>query len=156
LQGREFDNDVNEIIGRMVEEFTAVRDRGTAGGCCPVRPRPGASLSSIEELEKLLRDCRVVFLNLYSPMCPYCELFQPIFTRVGSKYLGAAAFVKIDVWRFPEVAWSLGISSTPATVVFVDGRPVDALVGYVPPHVFEHFVLRILRRSRCLAEEEAA
>jgi len=138
--------DMESILDRIARELASARP---STRCCRRAYEPGSTIEGLEELEELLRECRVVFLNLYTPTCPYCHLFRPVFSEVGKRFRGAAAFVSIDVARYPEAAWSLGITSTPATVIFVGGRPVNAVIGYIPRQSFEELVLEVLRRAGC-------
>lgn len=61
--------------------------------CCSVRVPPGYEVKDRGEYEMLISSCKVAFVMFYGPLCPYCELFEPVFKSVGSRYTDRAAFI---------------------------------------------------------------
>ncbi len=137
-------DEVERLLGKMARELAS----GPRPNCCDVPVEPGRDVTA-SELKALVGSCRAVFVMVYTPACPYCRMFDPIFRGVGSKYADRAAFVKLNAGRFPYVAEALGVMGTPTVVAFVGSRPADALHGYVVPRVFEDFVQVNLRDAGC-------
>lgn len=131
------DEELEEIIRRKAEEL-ARRSVEPRHCCVPVQP--GYELRDSAHLKDLLTKCPTVFVMFYGVTCPVCKAFEPVFIKVGQRYVGRAAFVKLEVTRAMDLVYSLGITGTPTTVVFVDGQPVDALVGYANAAAFDNFV----------------
>ncbi len=116
----EEDPELREILERVARRMV-----DEAGGVRVV--------SSSEEFERAVCSSRVVVALFTSPTCPACEVYKPIFyeaaRRASRLYRGRVGFVEVDVYSVPEKAYELGIMSTPATVVFVNCRPVDGFLG---------------------------
>ncbi|MEM2025514.1 MAG: thioredoxin family protein, partial [Desulfurococcaceae archaeon] len=77
------------------------------------------------------------------------QMFDPIFRQVGERYKDLANFVKADIEEFYQLAASLGVMGTPATVAFVDGRPVELAPGFMTAPQFRSFVEGVLRYVGC-------
>jgi len=150
------DLEFDRIIDRMVEDVVARRAGKPIGmheessKCCTTGVRGVKEVSSLEDLAALLRLCRTAFLLVYSTYCPMCHAFAPVYAKVSEEFNGRALFLAANADYAPEIAYELGIMGTPTTVVFVDGRPVDAVVGYVPYRQFRGIVSEILRNVVCL------
>jgi len=150
------DLEFDQIIDRMVEDIVAQRvgrpmdTRAENPNCCTAGVRGVKEVSSFDELVASLRLCRTAFLLVYSTYCPMCHAFAPVYARVSEEFNGRALFLATNADYAPEIAYELGIMGTPTTVVFVDGKPVDAVVGYVPYRQFKGIVGEILRRVGCL------
>ncbi len=137
-------DEVDRLLGKMARELAV----GPRARCCKGPVDTGRDVTA-SELKAIVGTCRVVFVMVYTPACPYCRMFDPIFRGVGARYTGRAAFVKLNAERFPYVAEALGVMGTPTVVAFVEGRPSDVLHGYVVPRVFEDFVQVNLREAGC-------
>lgn len=131
------DEELEEILKRKARELM-LREQEPRHCCIPVEP--GYELRDSRHLKDLLSKCPTVFVMFYGVTCPVCKAFDPVFRKVGQKYVGRAAFVKLEVNNAIDLVYSLGITGTPTTVVFVDGKPEDALVGYANAAAFENFV----------------
>jgi len=152
--GNDFEFD--RIIDRMVEDIVVQRAEkpvdihAESPKCCTTGVGGIKEVSSLDELVASLRLCRTAFLLVYSTYCPMCHAFAPVYERISEEFNGRALFLAANADYAPEIAYELGIMGTPTTVVFVDGKPVDAVVGYVPYRQFRGVVSGILRRVGCL------
>jgi len=133
------DEELEEILRRKAKELAMREAEHGAKHCC-IPIEPGYELRDSRHLRDLLSKCPTVFVMFYGVTCPVCRAFDPVFRKVGQKYVGRAAFVKLEVSNAMDLVYSLGISGTPTTVVFVDGKPEDALIGYANAAAFENFV----------------
>jgi len=52
------------------------------------------------------------------------------------------------VGKLPEVAMEYGITGIPTTIIFVNGKPVGAIVGLVLEDELEYRVRRVLLNVR--------
>ncbi|MEM0027870.1 MAG: thioredoxin family protein [Ignisphaera sp.] len=142
------EEDVDEILNRMALELTKVPKTEERARCC--RTSYGfRSIHSIEEFMNAITNCKVVFVLVTTTYCPYCRMFKPIFAKVAEEFRGSAAFIEANADYVPEVAMGFGVYSTPTTVVVIDGRAVDALLGYMPYQYFRSYVEEVLKSARC-------
>ena len=82
------------------------------------------------ESEVIERSLRVpVLLDCWAEWCGPCQALGPTLERLASQYKGRFELVKVDIDKAQRVAMALRIQSVPFMVLFIDGRPVDALVG---------------------------
>ncbi len=142
-----FDEELNELLERLAHRYIS---RSLTQPCCREPPPVGLEVRSWNEIQGIMRKCRVLFVNFYSTYCPYCRIFHRVFIDVGRMYRGRAGFVMINVEHDPETAWRYNIMSTPTTIAFIDGEPATMIPGYVPHHVFQSIVERVLEKAGCI------
>lgn len=106
-------------------------------------------VKSFREFMYAIDLCRLAFVLISSLYCPYCHIFKPIFSRVAKLYNNKAVFIEVNADDIPEVAMSLNVYSTPATIVLLDKRPIDVVVGYMPFNSFNSYVSEIVHRIEC-------
>ena len=146
--GHMAEEDIDEILNRMALEFVKTPKAENRTRCC--RASYGfRSVHSVEEFMDAINSCRVVFVLVTTTYCPYCRMFKPIFAKVAEEFRGSAAFIEANADYVPEVAMEFGVYSTPTTVVVVDRRAVDALLGYMPYQYFRRYVEEVLKSARC-------
>ncbi|WFO74989.1 thioredoxin family protein [Desulfurococcaceae archaeon MEX13E-LK6-19] len=141
------DEELSSILDKKLEE---ILKRRSVSVCCSKVYEGVIEITGIKELEEAINTCRTVFVNFYSITCPYCEMFHPIFSEVAKKFIGKALFARVNVSYNPELAYIYNIMATPTTLVFIDGKPVLSIPGYVPYDVFLNIVEKALRRTNCL------
>jgi len=141
--------EIEEILEKLKEKII-LETLSSRSGCCKTKPsgRP-VEVRSLRELQELERGCRVLFIMFYSPTCPYCRAFAPLFAEAAGIYGDKAAFARVNVYELPEAAAMYGVMGVPTTIAVVDGRPVFRLVGLVDPETFEEAILRALERAGC-------
>ena len=89
---------------------------------------------------------RPVLVDFQAEWCGPCKQLGPLVEEVTLDYKGRFELVIVDIDRAQQVAMMMRIQSIPMLVLFIDGRPVDALMGlqtkaeltgfldrYVPP-----------------------
>ena len=105
------------------------------------------------ELEEYLARCGAVILTFYSPTCPYCKAFAPVYAVVSREY-PRVPFLRVNTWALPGVARDMGVMGVPTTIGFARGRPVAVLYGYAGPERLEELVEIVLRHAQCDPGEE--
>lgn len=139
----------------MSEEISAVLERikeklaREARLCCSLEgTEEPIEVGSPEELEEYLSRCGAVIVTFYSPTCPYCKAFAPVYAIVSREY-PRVPFLRVNTWALPEVARELDIMAVPTTIGFARGRPVAVLYGYAGPERLEELVEETLRHASC-------
>ena len=141
------DTELSKILEKMV--FETLR-RKEEIQCCKRRIRGEIEIYSTRDLDYLIRTCKVVFVNFYSPTCSYCKLFQPIFSHVGAMFGEKAVFAKANVLNVPEVAWQFDIRGTPTTIALVNGNLKAYIPGFIDEQTFIRIVRDVLKKAKCM------
>lgn len=102
-------------------------------------------ISSYEDFRKMLEEHEVVVADFWAEWCAPCQIYSQMFEEAAKKLEGKALFVKVNVDENPEIAYEYGVMSVPTTIIFVNGKPVDWIVGAVPEYVLEGRVKRFIR-----------
>ena len=116
---------------------------------------------SSTELDKIISDNKVVFVDCHAVWCMPCRTLGPILEEVNDKYEGKGLkVVKLDVDHNREFSQENQITGVPSVLVYSEGRRVvfddghgkktDKLVGVMPMEVYEQIA------DNLLAEEATA
>ncbi len=149
------DKELDEILEGLARRITNKQGccvKKSLNKCCRdprLLSRTVVEASGLEELEDYMRKCRVLFVNTYTTHCPYCMMFEEVFHIVAEEFKGKAGFVRVNLERDPRVAYKYYIMGTPTTIVIVDGKPVDLIVGYVDDYTFARYVESLLKKYNC-------
>ncbi len=91
----------------------------------------------------------VVFTGL---TCPACAMYRSVLEKLA-ELAPELSIVEYIVDYDPEPALELGITGTPATVVYIDGEPVEGFLGAIDlPELAEFLAGIASRRDKVLAE----
>ncbi len=149
------DKELSEILDNIARKIISKQGyevEGKTSSCCydpRLVSKPVVEAVGLEDLEDYMRKCRILFVNTYTTHCPYCMMFEEVFYMVAEEFKGKAGFVRINLERDPRVAYKYYIMGTPTTIVIVDGKPVDFIVGYVDEYTFANYVESLLRKYKC-------
>lgn len=145
----ENNSEIHRILDKMVHEYS----RGSSlekVTCCSIPLNGAVYVKSYKEFMNVLDRCRVAFVLITTTYCPYCRLFKPVFYSVAERYSSRAAFIEVNADHVPEVAMMLDIYSTPTTVVLIDRKVIDGVLGYVPANYFKEYVDSLLSSIKCV------
>lgn len=96
-------------------------------------------MSNIVELSETDFDTRLreakgpVLVDFYAPWCGPCRLLTPWLEELATEFAGRITVAKVNVDEAPELAVRYGIAGVPTLMLFDGGRPVDRVVGLLPP-----------------------
>ncbi len=96
-----------------------------------------------------------VIVDFHAEWCGPCKTLGPALEAAVRGAKGKAKLVKIDIDRNPQFAAQLRVQSIPAVFAFVNGRPVDAFMGALPPSEIKAFVDRAAAEGGAGAAEAA-
>ncbi|SFU74165.1 thioredoxin [Xenorhabdus koppenhoeferi] len=87
---------------------------------------------------------KISVVRFWAPWCGPCRMVAPIFEKLSEDMGKSATFGEVDIDEAPSIAARYGIRSIPTTVVFKDGKPVDALVGVASLSQFKEMLSKVL------------
>jgi len=71
-----------------------------------------------------------VLVDFWATWCGPCQMLAPTMDELGDELKDKVKVVKLDVDASSTTASQFGVSSIPTVILFVDGKPVDTLVGF--------------------------
>ncbi len=147
---RELDN-ILENLAKKIMNKTKHAGRKLSECCKDPRliSQPVVEAVGLEELEDYMKKCRILFVNTYTTHCPYCMMFEEVFYMVADRFKGKAGFIRVNLEKDPRIAYKYYIMSTPTTIVIVDKKPIDLIIGYVNDYTFTKYIETILRKYNC-------
>lgn len=86
------------------------------------------------ELEQLLGQDGIFFVDFWASWCAPCRQFSPIYERVSTQY-PQITFTSIDIEKETELAEVFQIRSIPHLMVFKSGIAIYSESGAVPESV---------------------
>jgi thioredoxin 1 len=90
-------------------------------------PTEPVAVDGTDAFDALLDRYDVVLADFSATWCGPCQVLEPIVERVADRSPGAVASIDIDA--NPDLARKYSVRSVPTLLLFVDGDPVERLVG---------------------------
>lgn len=100
------------------------------------------------DFDARLREAKgLVLVDFYAPWCGPCRLLAPWLEELAAEFAGRVTVAKVNVDEAPELAVRYGISGVPTLILFESGRPMDRVVGLLPPKALRAWVQEALARQ---------
>jgi len=141
------DAELREILDRVKSRLLS--GEAEEARCCNRSSRRPIEVRSLGELVDYIRNCKAVFVTFYSPTCPYCRAFAPIYAEAAEVYGDKIPFLRVNTYVLPEAAQLFGVMGVPATFGIVNGKVEVLLYGLVDEARLEDAILRVLRKAGC-------
>ena len=81
--------------------------------------------------EEVLDSPIPVLVDFWANWCGPCRMLAPVVEEIASEYAGKVKVGKINTDEQQKIAIDYKIQYLPTLMLFVDGKPVDQLVGFV-------------------------
>ncbi|MFB6080832.1 MAG: thioredoxin [Haloferacaceae archaeon] len=120
------DSDLDAIRDRKRKELQE-RTGDSSGADEGAAPDDPVSIDETGGLDEFVARHDVVLADFYADWCGPCKMMEPVIERVAAET--GAAVVKVDVDAHNALAAEYGVRGVPTFVIFVDGDPVERLVG---------------------------
>jgi thioredoxin 1 len=77
-------------------------------------------------------DNGVVVVDFFAEWCGPCKMLAPVFKNLDDEIGDKVKFMKVDIDKDINLAEKFQITSVPTMIVFKNGKPVDAIMGFRP------------------------
>lgn len=82
----------------------------------------------------------VVLVDFWATWCRPCQIQGPIVAELAGKYKNKLIVGKIDIDQNRDLAGTYDIQSIPTLMIFVNGKPVETLVGLRSKEALEELI----------------
>ena len=132
------DDERQRIRERKLRELQERLDRDGAGGpnatgataatnATEQSPTDPIEITDERHFSTVLSEHSVVLVDCHADWCGPCRMLEPTIDAIAAETAATVAKVDIDARR--EIAARLGVRSVPTLVLYVDGEPVERLLG---------------------------
>lgn len=73
-----------------------------------------------------------VLVDFWASWCGPCKMFSPIVDEFAQENQGKVKVGKINIDEEPDLAAQFQVMSIPTAMLFVNGQPIQTLVGVQP------------------------
>lgn len=85
---------------------------------------------------EVMKSDKPVLVDFWAAWCGPCQMVGPVISEVAQEYAAKAKVGKVNVDENGPLCATYGIVSIPTVIIFVDGKPVERLVG---AHSFDDY-----------------
>jgi thioredoxin 1 len=88
-----------------------------------------------------------VLVDFTADWCPPCKMIAHILDEIAHKYQGQLSVGTLDSDAHPDITQTYGVMGLPTLILFVNGEPVQRIVGYTPRDRIEAKLMPYLQRE---------
>lgn len=105
-------------------EGGAVRESGDDG---QTRPEEPVHVEGADHLAEVTDTHDVVLVDFYADWCGPCKMVEPVVEALHEE--GTAVVAKVDIDQHQMLAQRQNVRGVPTMLLYVDGTPVERVVG---------------------------
>ncbi len=110
-------------------------------------------IETSSEFNEYIKAHEIVVCDFFTMWCGPCKMLSPVLEELARETAETlavgSAFCKVDCDKLPDLADQFNITSIPAVVFFVKGKPAkDVIVGARPKAVFAERLAKLARGDK--------
>jgi len=82
--------------------------------------------------QNVLKANQPVLIDFTAVWCGPCKMLEPVVKQLAAEWVGKVAVFKLDVDDTPGRAMQYQVMGVPTLMLFVKGKPVERITGYLP------------------------
>ncbi len=96
------------------------------------------AVASADEFNSVIENSpnKLLVIDLYAEWCVPCRILSPMLEKIAQNNTWRAAFYKINIDKFPQIARSFGVRGIPHVAFMKNRTVVEALVGVQPEEAY--------------------
>ncbi len=92
--------------------------------------------------DAFVKENKVAVVDCWAPWCGPCKRIAPIIDELSEEMAGTVTFGKLNTDDNPNSAAKHGVMSIPTLLVFVGGRKVDQVIGFMPKDDLKNRIIK--------------
>jgi thioredoxin 1 len=100
-------------------------------------------ITSIDELMNIVKENKVVVVDLFATWCVPCQQMLPVIEELSSEE--PIPFYKVDIDKVPEAKEFTGAKAVPMIIIYKDGRRKEFLFGVNTKEAVQTKLQRVLK-----------
>lgn len=95
-----------------------------------------------QDFEKeVLESSLPVLIEFTAEWCPPCKMLAPVMEAIAYKYEGQLRVGMLDTDSNQQIVQEYGVFGMPTLILYIDGVPVERIIGYKPQERIESKLL---------------
>ena len=82
--------------------------------------------------DEVLQVTQPVLVDFTAVWCGPCKMLDPVIKQLAQDWDGKVQIFKLDIDENPDLAMRFQVLGVPTLMLFIEGKPVERLVGYQP------------------------
>ena len=104
-------------------------------------------LTKRDELIEYLKKHSVVIVKFTATWCGPCKRIHPLVTELFNHMPNNVTMVVVDIDKGRDISSSMKIRSVPTMYNFINGEPMDSVIGSKPENITSFFKKTMARTS---------
>ncbi len=126
------EDELLQLVNEIAKKLEELAEKG--------EKKEVAVTATDSNFDELISKNKVVFVDCWAPWCAPCHIYEPIFSKIAEEYKDKALFARLNVDENPRTADKYNVMNIPTTLIFVNGKLVDQIVGAVDEDTLREYV----------------
>jgi len=129
-ENKEIETLLEKIIEKLIDSLKREREEATKKITLVKEVK---EIIGRESFEEFIKSNKITIVCFYSPRCPACKRYLPIFNNVAKKFFPKIAFGVLNIKdpRNREVVLDKEVFIIPTTTIYIDGKEITKKTGYM-------------------------
>ena len=101
-------------------------------------------VSDLSFEDEVIKSNKPVLVDFWAGWCGPCKAVGSIVDEIAETYGDRIKIVHLNVDENPQMTAAYSIKNIPTIILFHNGKPMDTLVGLIPPERLKEFVNKAL------------
>lgn len=120
----------NNMFGSDASSATAGMGNMSLNNQAPHSDKKLIECKTLSEVQDLIKAYPGIVVDCWSPTCPPCMKFKPIYSQMADYYgSDKIKFITVNTKEAPEVAMNFMVTSIPAFFIYKNGECIENFVG---------------------------